>query len=442
MSKTNHTKQKNPNIIYRAFLKCMGNEKWQPISIPLFSILLSLIAASIIILLIGKNPLQAFYNLLQGAGVLPKPVYAGYKNMFTDFLTMLNAMTPMLFAALAVAVALKAGLFNIGVSGQMLLAGYMATILLGYSDLNGIIAKPLVLIIGIVVGAIYGGIVGWLKYKFNINEVVSTIMFNYIVQYVLSFFINSYYIDPVSRQSKYIKDSARLTFMNVEFAGLKMDLSIGIILALITAFIIKFIVDKTRIGYEIKAVGVNPKAAKYAGINVGKNIVLAMVISGALAGLAGVTYYLGYFASIQPKVLSSVGFDAIAVSLLGNGNPIGIIFSSFLITVIDKGSTYMSSTAGVRQEIASVITGLILLFSACGTFIKYKIERGKEKCFEASKINSHEDSTVNSTNVEDTENLKKAVEKDSLLREMDGNGSKETKESILKEENERKEGEE
>ncbi len=440
MSKTNSKKPSKTNIIYRAFIRCMGNEKWQPVSIPLFSILLSLIAASIVILLIGKNPLSAFYNLLQGAGVLPKPVYAGYKSMLTDLLTMLNSMTPMLFAALAVAVALKAGLFNIGVSGQMLLAGYAATVLVGYSELNGIIAKPLVLIIGIVVGAIYGGIVGWLKYKFNINEVVSTIMFNYIVQYVLSFFINSYYIDPVSRQSKYIRSSARLTFMNVEFAGLKMDLSIGIILALITAFAIKFVVDKTRIGYEIKAVGANPKAAKYAGINVGKNIVLAMVISGALAGLAGVTYYLGYFASIQPKVLASTGYDAIAVSLLGNGNPIGILFSSFLISVIDKGSTYMSSTSGVRQEIASVITGLILLFSACGTFIKYKIQRGKEKHFEEDK-KIGTSSVTDTTDVEKRENLIKAVEKDSMLEEPDESRRKDTQASILQEENERKESE-
>nr|WP_308741888.1 ABC transporter permease [uncultured Anaerocolumna sp.] len=440
MSKTNPKNTKNANIIYRAFLKCMGNEKWQPVSIPLFSILLSLIAASITILLIGKNPLEAFYNLLQGAGVLPKPAYAGYKSMLTDFLTMLNSMTPMLFAALAVAVALKAGLFNIGVSGQMLLAGYAATVLVGYSELNGILAKPLVLIIGILVGAIYGGVVGWLKYKFNINEVVSTIMFNYIVQYVLSFFINSYYIDPVSRQSKYIRSSARLTFMNVEIAGLKMDLSIGIIIALITAFIIKFLVDKTRIGYEIKAVGANPKAAKYAGINVGRNIVLAMVISGALAGLAGVTYYLGYFASIQPKVLASTGYDAIAVSLLGNGNPIGIIFSSLLISVIDKGSTYMSSTAGVRQEIASVITGLILLFSACGTFIKYKIQRGKEKHFEGIKVIGPEGIVGSTTSVEKSENLIKAVEKDSMLEETDER--KDTEASILQEENERKESEE
>lgn len=357
----------------------MGNEKWQAITIPVFSIVLSLIAASIVILMIGKNPIGAFYNLLQGAGILPKPSYAGYKSIVTDFLILLNAMTPLLFASLSVAVALKGGLFNIGVSGQMLLAGYTATVLVGYSGLSSIIAKPLVLLIGMVAGAALGGLVGLLKYKFNINEVVSTIMFNYIVQYVLSFFINTYYIDPVSRQSRYISNSARLTLVNVELAGLKMDISLGIVLAILVAIFMKIFIDKIRIGFEIKTVGANQKAARYAGISVGKTMISTMVISGALAGLAGVTYYLGYYASIQPRVLPSIGFDAIAVALLGNSNPIGIIVSSFLISIIDKGSTYMSSIAGVRQEIASVITGLILLFSACGAFIKYRIKVSQDK---------------------------------------------------------------
>lgn len=106
---------------------------------------------------------------------------------------------------------------------------------------------------------------------------------------------------------------------------------------------------------------------------------MTMLISGALAGLAGVTYYLGYFASIQPRVLSSTGFDAIAVSLLGNNNPVGIIFSSLLITVVDKGSTYMSSAAGIQAEIADVITGIILLFCACSAFIRYLLTRMKDE---------------------------------------------------------------
>ena len=372
----------------RILVRPINNEKWQPISIPLFSIVLSFIAAAIVILLIGSNPLQAFYNLLQGAGILPKPTYAGYKSIFTDFLSLLNAMTPLVFASLAVAVAFKAGLFNIGVSGQMLFSGFIASVIVGYSSLDAMIAKPLVLVIGIVAGALMGGLVGWLKYKFNINEVVSTIMLNYIAQYVISFFIQTYYIDPISRQSKYISEASRLTLVNVEIANLKMDIPLGFILAIIIAILLKFVMDKTVLGYEIKTVGANSNAAKYAGINVGRNTVLAMVISGGLAGLAGVTYYLGYFASIQPKVLSSIGFDSIAVSLLGNSHPIGVIFSSFLISVIDQGSTYMSSNAGIRQEIASVIIGLILLFSACGEYLKYKVRRIKQK--EADRKGSEE----------------------------------------------------
>ncbi len=360
----------------------LANEKWQPITIPAFSILLSLIAAAIVILLIGKNPLNAFLNLLQGSGILPKPSYAGYKGILTDFLSLLNAMTPLLFASLAVAVAFKAGLFNIGVSGMMLTAGFTATVAVGYSDLNSFLAKPVVLIIGIGAGAVMGAFVGWLKYRFNINEVVSTIMLNNIAQYVFGFFINAYIVDPVSRQSRYILDSSRLTLVNVEYGGLKMDIPLGFILAIAAAVFLKFFMDKTILGYEIKTVGANRNAAKYAGINVKKNIILAMVISGALAGLAGVTYYLGYFSSIQPKVLSSVGYDAIAVSLLGNSNPVGIVFSSLLISIISKGSTYMSSIAGIDQDIASVITGLILLFSACGEYIKFKIRRLNDRQLE------------------------------------------------------------
>ena len=360
----------------------LSNEKWQPVTIPLFAILLSLIAASAIILLIGKNPISAFYNLLQGAGILPKPSYAGYKGILTDFLSLLNAMTPLLFASLAVAVAYKAGLFNIGVSGMMLAAGFTATVITGYSNLSSFLAKPIVLVIGIIVGALMGAFVGWLKYKFNINEVVSTIMLNNIAQYVFGFFINMYFIDPVSRQSKYILDHSRLTLVNVEYGGLKMDIPLGFILAIAVAVFLKFFMDKTVFGYEILTVGANRNAAKYAGINVGKNIILAMVLSGALAGLAGVTFYLGYFSSIQPKVLSSVGYDAIAVSLLGNSNPVGIIFSSLLISVISKGSIYMSSISGIDQDIASVITGTILLFSACGEYIKYRIKRNKDKQME------------------------------------------------------------
>ncbi len=358
----------------QGMVRLLGDERRQPVSVPLFAILLSLLAGAVVILFLGKNPVAAYQNLLQGSGLLPKPSYAGYKSMLTDFTSFMNAWTPMLFASLAVAVALRAGLFNIGVSGQMLTAGFIATLAVGYSSLAAPVAKPLVLVVGILAGGAVGGLIGWLKHQFNINEVVSSIMVNYIAQYVISFFINTYYVNPVSRQSNAVSKAARLTLMDTPVGNLKMDIPLGILLAVATAVAIKFVLDRTVFGYEIKCVGTSRNAARYAGIHVGRNVIASMVLSGSLAGLAGVTYYLGYFGSIQPRVLPGTGFDAIAVSLLADSNPVGIIFSSFLITIISKGSTYMNSSSGLESEIASVITGVILLFSACGAFIRYKVK--------------------------------------------------------------------
>ena len=121
-------------------------------------------------------------------------------------------------------------------------------------------------------------------------------------------------------------------------------------------------------------------------MNVGRNLVITMALSGFLAGLAGATYFLGYFDSMPPNSLTSTGFDAVAVCVLGNSSPIGILLSSFFITAIDKGSTYMMSTVGVRQEIGSLIKGLILLFSACGAYFSYLLERGRQKAQEAGSV--------------------------------------------------------
>lgn len=353
----------------------LNNRIFLTLGIPLFAILLSLIVGAIIIAFLGKDPLIAYKSLLQGVGLIAKPNYGGNQGRLSDFLSFLNALTPMIFAALAVAVALKAGLFNIGVAGQMLTAGFLATVLIGYSDLAPAIAKPLVIIVGILAGAALAGLVGFLKYKFNINEVVSTIMLNYIAQYIIAFFIYTYFVDPISRQSKVINDAARLTLVNVVVGSIKIDIPLAMVLALAAAFALRFLFDRTTPGFELRMVGTNPRAAKYAGVKVGKNMVMAMVISGALAGLAGVSYYLGYFGSIQPKVLPSTGFDSIAVALLGNINPIGIIFASFLVTILSKGSTYLSSVTGIKSEIPDLITGLILLFSACGVFLRQMIRQ-------------------------------------------------------------------
>jgi simple sugar transport system permease protein len=361
---------KKENIFKRSFVGFCGPGKHQVLRISLFCLLLSLLGGAILLLLLGKNPIIAYKSLLQGSGLLPKSRYAGKKSQFTDFLNLLNYTVPMIFASLSVAVALKCGLFNICVSGIMVLSGFLATILVGYSDITSIVAKVLVILIGVGVGALIGALIGWLKYKFNMNEVVVAIMFNYIISYVVSFFIQTRFVDPVTRQSIEINDSARLTLVDVEMFNLRMNITTIFILAILVIFALKFLLDKTRFGFELKAVGANKKASRYSGIKVGSTIVRTMIISGALAGLAGVTYYLGSYASIQPRVVPSLGFDAIAVALLGNMSPIGCFFSSILVMIFESGTAYLSSRLGVLREIAALITSILLLCSASSGYFK------------------------------------------------------------------------
>ena len=352
--------------------KVLGHEKWNSVTVPIFTIILTLIVSSIFLLILGKNPLTAFYSFLAGNGFAAKASYGAGNGMLSDFFAFLNIMAPMLLAALAFIFAYRCGLFNIGIAGQMLMSGFMATILVGYNKaLPAAVAKPLVIIVGLVVGGLLGAFIGFLKYRFNIHEVVSTIMINYIISFLTGFFINSRYVDSITRSSKICSSAARLTWTKVLIGGYYCNVPLGIVVALIMVFVVKFIFDRTVFGFDLRAVGSNRNAATYAGINVGKSIIMSMMLSGCLAGLAGVTYYLGYTNTIIPKTLAGMGYDAIATALLGNNTPVGAIFASVLITIFQNGANYMSSTLGVAKEIASVITGILLLFSACSGFFRY-----------------------------------------------------------------------
>lgn len=331
------------------------------------AIIISLIAGALILWLMGKDPVSAYMNLLQGSGLMQKVKYAGRQNMFTDFMSFIDAMTPMIFASLSVAIALRGGFFNIGVSGQMMAAGFTAHMLSLVMP-----SKIFVIIAGLIAGALVGALIGWLRYKFNVNEVVSSIMLNSTIMYLVTFYINTFYVNPVSRQSKSIIASARLTLSGFRWENLKLDIALAFPLAIITAIFLQWLLERTTYGYEIKAVGLSPKAAYYAGMNVNRVSLITMTLSGMLAGLAGVSYFCGYLASIQPGMTPSMGFDAIAVSLLGGNNPIGCVLASFLITIISKGSVYMSSRQNIEPEIASLITAFILTFAACSAFLSRK----------------------------------------------------------------------
>ncbi|HHU04203.1 MAG: ABC transporter permease [Saccharofermentanales bacterium] len=353
-----------------------------PILIPFISIALTLIVATVIVLLLGKNPLDVFLGFLRGSGLALKPRYGGGQGLLTDLFSYLAILTPMIFGSLAVMTGMRAGLFNIGVAGQMLFPAFLATVLVGYSDLPTVIAWPLIIVIALVVGSAMGAFIGFLKHRFNIHEVVTSIMLNYIVSYITGFFINTNYVDPLTRNSRPVNAATRLIISSSTGEGgdlVRFDIPVGLILAVIVVFIMRYILDRTTVGFRINAVGLNKYAARYAGINVGRNVVLAMAISGALAGLAGVTYYLGFTNNMVPKQLAGLGYDSIAVAVLGNISPIGSLFASILVTIFQKGSIYMGSNVGVPQEIASFITGVLLMFSASGEYIGMKIQNIKRR---------------------------------------------------------------
>ena len=353
----------------------LTHEKWGGIAVPMLAIVLALITASVLLVVMGKNPITAFVSFLQGSGVIPKAKYGGGQGLLTDLFNTMNTLAPMLLASLAFIIGFKAGLFNIGIAGQMLVSGFTATVIVGYSELNAFLAKPLVVIVGIITGGLVGALIGWLKYRFNIHEVVASVMINYIISYGTGFFINTYYANMLTRSMQICSEQSRLTLMNVQLGGVKCNIPLGIILAFAAAFLVKFIFDKTVFGFELKAVGNNATCAKYTGINVGRRFIFSMAFSGMLAGLAGVVYFLGTYNTILPKTLPGMGYDAIAVAMLGNASPIGSIFAAILISIFQCGSNYMSSNLGVAKEISDLITGILLMFSACGGYFRYVAQR-------------------------------------------------------------------
>ena len=363
-------------------VELLCHPKWSSISVAVLSILLSMVVASVLLLLLGKNPLEAYAALLKGCGVLPKSSYGGGGGMLADFCTFLNLLAPMIIASLAFVIASKAGLFNIGIAGQMLCGAYLSYLLVGYSDMNAWLAKPLTILVSLAVGGILGAFVGFLKYRFNIHEVVSTILINHIIRYLVGFSINGWHANSMTRNSQPVSTAARLSWTGVSIFNQTCSIPLGIFIAVIFAFAVQYLLNRTVFGFEIKSIGMNNKCARYTGIRVGRGIVVAMAISGMLAGLAGACYYTGYLNNIVPNTLSSMGYDAIAVAVLGNISPVGCILASFLITIFQQGTNYMSSTVGVAKEIANLITGILLLFSACGGYFKYLARNYLDKAAE------------------------------------------------------------
>ncbi len=333
--------------------------------IPSLSILTAVILGGIIIFSVGGNPFVAYLGLLQGS--------FGSASALSE--TAVWA-TPYIFAGLAVMLAFKGGLFNIGAEGQLAL-GATTGALIGYAlpewlgfDLPKIIHLPLVIIMGAGAGAFWAAIVGYLKAYTGGHEVINTIMMNYIALNSISFLLNGPMKDPnpnnVIARTPEIAESARISPI---FEGLRVHW--GFVLALLAAYLVGWLLNKTTLGFEIRTVGANPDAAKYAGINVKRIIILTMALSGMLAGLAGTFEVTGLNYRHELGFSIGYGFDAIAIALLGKSHPVGVVLASILFAAMRNGATRMQFLTQLPVDLISMLQALILLFVAADAIIRY-----------------------------------------------------------------------
>jgi simple sugar transport system permease protein len=268
--------------------------------------------------------------------------------------------------------AFKGGLFNIGVEGQ-LLAGSLATVYVGYviSGIPAIVHIPLALLAGVAAGGVWGGIPGVLKAYTGAHEVIVTIMMNYIAAIMTSYLLSGVMKDPASAavaRTRYVAESARLPDLA---PAPDVLLHLGIFIALGMAVAIWWLLYKTTIGYEIRTVGANPFAARYAGISVAGTIVMTMAMSGGLAGLAGAIEVTGVNYYHTPGFSVGYGFDSIAIALLGRSSPIGVIPAALLFGTLRAGSSRMQFLTQIPVDIIQVIQALVLIFVAAPAIVRW-----------------------------------------------------------------------
>lgn len=334
---------------------------------PIFAVVLGIIFGTIIMLVSGYNPVDAFIALGQGA--------------FGDVYQIgevVRQVTPYILAGLAVAFAFRVGLFNIGVEGQFIV-GWLAAVWVGVTfDLPAIIHLPLAILAAMIAGGIWAFIPGLLKARFRVHEVIVTIMMNYIALHTVNYIVNTKMNQGSSKTGK-IHESASLRSDWLSDLTTGSSIHWGIIVAIICCFIMWFLLEKTTRGYELRAVGFNQDAAHYAGMNVNKNIILSMVISGCFAGIAGAMEGLGTFGYMAVQGgFTGVGFNGIAVALLGGNTALGVFFAALLFGILKIGALSMP-LAGVPKELVDIIIALIVFFVASSYIIRIVLERFSKK---------------------------------------------------------------
>ncbi len=355
----------------------VGESVRQALLVPVLAIITAMIIGGIIIVvtdvetlrLWGESPWEAFKQSITSVWEAYRALFKGAFGSPRALSETLFSATPLILAGLAVAVGFRAGLFNIGVNGQMHIGGMLA-VLVGISfSLPMFLHIPLALLAGIAGGAIWGGIAGLLKGKTGAHEVITTIMLNFIALFLVDYLLTTSLFqqpgrhDPISEQ---ISGSVQLPSI---LPGARVH--IGFLVALAAVFFVYWLLFKSSIGFEFRAVGFNPDAGRYAGMNVVWIYFAVMAVSGALGGIAGANQVLGlepYRAF--PNFAGTIGFDAIALALLGRSHPFGVLAAGLLFGALRAGGRSMQGVAGVPLDLVLVMQALIIVFIAAPELVR------------------------------------------------------------------------
>lgn len=363
----------------------------KPITATFLAILCGTLVAGIILIFSGYDPIMALNSLFRGIFSRPKYIFK-----------VIEKSTPIILTGISIAFAFKTGLFNIGAEGQYIIGSVAAMIVGVKLNLPPFLQVPIVILAGLLTGAIYGGLVGILKAKFGINEVITGIMFNWIAFYLCNFIVDlPMFHKPNTMRSFSINESGFTTLFykwktskeGIEYLRhnrwlsdifLKTDVNIGIIVAVFVAIFVWFLLYKTSIGYAIRAVGNNAKAAEFAGIGVKRNILAAMTISGAICGLAAALTITGVspHAVYKLGMFENVGFNGLFVALIARTSPIGCILSGLFFGALNYGGNALQMDLGIPSEIISITIGSILFFVALAGIVPLladKLSKRSEK---------------------------------------------------------------
>jgi general nucleoside transport system permease protein len=338
---------------------------------PLIAVLAAFVVGGILVFIIGDSPVVT-YRLLLGSA-LSWPDGIGYTLFYA---------TPLIFTGLAVLVGFRCGLLNIGAEGQLYVAAF-ATAWVGitFAHFSAWLLVPMCFVAAIIGGGVWGGIPGVLKARFGSHEVINTIMLNFIAAALVSYFTQYHYKtpgDPIMETSQ-IGSGAHIARLGKFIPGFpeRIPLNLAFVLALIACVLVYLFLWRTKWGYEIRATGSNPTAAEYGGISIRKQIILAMVVSGSLAGMVGINEVLGYRYRYYDGFSANYGFTGIAVALLGRNHPAGVFLAAILFGMLIRGGIFVDAfTNNVTKDLVDVLQGIVILFVAAealfrGPFAKY-----------------------------------------------------------------------